>query len=217
MADQLISKVKLGGTIYHLKDEEARRAVEAIQTAISSSLVFKGVVSSATEITSLTNYKTGQTYRANASFEITSLGKLEAGDLIICISDYSSSYKASDWTVAQNNVDTMTGATSTAAGTRGLVPAPQAGDQNKLLKANGSWSKMAEDSSGNVTFSGNLSARYVTGTRLQGTSTGRLTKTPSKFAVLDDSGWVYYRTKADLQSDLGIEGPSWGSFSDLIG
>lgn len=34
----------------------------------------------------------------------------------------------------------MTGATSSAAGTSGLVPAPSAGDQKKFLKADGTWS-----------------------------------------------------------------------------
>lgn len=145
MADQMISKVKLGSTIYYLKDEEARRAVETLQTAVSSSLVFKGVVSNATGITSLTNYKIGWTYRANGSFEIASLGKIEPGDIIICISDYSSSYKASDWTVAQNNIDTMTGASSTDTGTRGLVPAPQAGDNAKYLKGDGTWGSPSTD------------------------------------------------------------------------
>ena len=34
----------------------------------------------------------------------------------------------------------MTGATSSAAGTSGLVPAPAAGDQDKFLKGDGTWS-----------------------------------------------------------------------------
>lgn len=137
MAD--ISKIKLGSTIYSLKDEEVRAAVNALQTAVASSLVFKGVVSSAAGITSLTNYKQGWTYKANAAFKIPSIGTIEAGDMIICVSDYSSSYKASDWTVVQNNVDTMVGATSADAGTRGLVPAPAAGDSEKYLKGDGTW------------------------------------------------------------------------------
>lgn len=137
MAD--ISKIKLGSTIYSLKDTEVRAAVTALQTAVSSSLIFKGVVSSAAGITGLTDYKQGWTYKANASFVIPSVGTIEAGDMIICVSSYTSSYKASDWTVVQNNVDTMTGATSAAAGTRGLVPAPAAGDSEKYLKGDGTW------------------------------------------------------------------------------
>ena len=145
MADQRISKIKLGSTIYYLKDEEARRAIETLQTAVSSSLVFKGVVSSAADLTSLKDYKIGWTYKANASFKIASLGKLETGDMIICVSDYSSSYRANDWTVVQNNVDAMTGASSTAAGTRGLVPAPQANDNGKYLRGDGTWGSPVVD------------------------------------------------------------------------
>jgi hypothetical protein len=59
--------------------------------------------------------------------------------MIICISSYSSAYKASDWTVVQNNVDTFSGATSSTAGTRGLVPAPAKGSQNAFLKGDGTW------------------------------------------------------------------------------
>lgn len=143
MAD--ISKIKLGSTIYSLKDKEVRAAVNALQTAVASSLIFKGVVSSAAEIVTLTNYKQGWTYKANAAFTISSVGTIEAGDMIICVSDYSSSYKASDWTVVQNNVDTMVGATSAKAGTRGLVPAPAAGDSEKYLKGDGTWGSPSTD------------------------------------------------------------------------
>ena len=145
MANKYISNVELGSTIYSLKDEEVRAAVTALQTAVSSSLIFKGVVSSAAGITSLTNYKQGWTYKANTAFTIPSIGTIEAGDMIICISDYNSSYKASDWTVVQNNVDTMTGASSTAAGTRGLVPAPQANDNEKYLRGDGTWGSPVVD------------------------------------------------------------------------
>lgn len=137
MAD--LSKIKLGSTTYLLKDSEARSAISALQTAVASSLVFKGVVSSATGITGLTNYKQGWTYKASAAFTITGIGNLEIGDMIICVSSYSSAYKATDWTVVQNNVDTFNGATSSAAGTRGLVPAPTSGTTNKYLRSNGTW------------------------------------------------------------------------------
>lgn len=36
-------------------------------------------------------------------------------------------------------VSTMTGATATTDGTSGLVPVPQAGDQNKFLRGDGTW------------------------------------------------------------------------------
>ena len=46
----------------------------------------------------------------------------------------------------------MTGATSSAAGKSGFVPAPTAGDQDKFLKADGTWSVPSGGSSGSVTM-----------------------------------------------------------------
>lgn len=140
MANNYVSKVNLGGTIYSLKDAEVRAAVAALETALASSLVFKGIVSSAAEITELTNYKLGWTYKANASFSLDSVGQVENGDMIICINS-NSTYSASDWTIVQNNVDVMIGANNTSAGTKGLVPTPSAGDDAKFLCGDGTWQK----------------------------------------------------------------------------
>jgi hypothetical protein len=54
------------------------------------------------------------------------------------------------------------------------------------------------------TLTGNLTGKYITGTWLQSTAASDLGRTPGKIAVLDDSGWVYYRTPAELLGDLGI-------------
>ena len=54
------------------------------------------------------------------------------------------------------------------------------------------------------TLTGNLTGKYITGTWLQSTAASDLGRTPGKIAVLDDSGWVYYRTPAELFGDLGI-------------
>lgn len=53
------------------------------------------------------------------------------------------------------------------------------------------------------TFTGNVSGQYFTGTWLQTTDASDLGRTPGKIAVLDDSGWVYYRTPAELLADIG--------------
>ena len=53
------------------------------------------------------------------------------------------------------------------------------------------------------TFTGNVSGKYFTGTWLQTTAATDLGRAPGKIAVLDDSGWVYYRTPAELKSDIG--------------
>lgn len=53
------------------------------------------------------------------------------------------------------------------------------------------------------TFTGNVSGKYFTGTWLQTTEATDLGRKPGKIAVLDDSGWMYYRTPAELKSDIG--------------
>ena len=53
------------------------------------------------------------------------------------------------------------------------------------------------------TLTGNLSGKYITGTWLQTTDATDLGRTPGKIAVLDESGWVYYRTPAELFADIG--------------
>ncbi|HJI76569.1 MAG TPA: hypothetical protein OIM17_00865 [Clostridiales bacterium] len=81
--------------------------------------------------------------------------------------------------------------------------------QNKAVKAaiDGKADKTAlnakMDKSGG-TFTGNVHGKYFCGTWLQSTEASDLGRTPGKIAVLDDSGWVYYRTPSELFSDLGI-------------
>ena len=47
---------------------------------------------------------------------------------------------------------------------------------------------------------------YVVGTWLQCTANNHMTNTSAKVAVLDGSGWVYYRTVSELLADLNIPG-----------
>lgn len=55
------------------------------------------------------------------------------------------------------------------------------------------------------TLTGNLTGKYITGTWLQTTASTDLGHAPGKVAVLDDSGWVYYRTPAEIKSDIGAD------------
>ena len=55
------------------------------------------------------------------------------------------------------------------------------------------------------TLTGNLTGKYLTGTWLQTTASTDLGRTPGKVAVLDQSGWVYYRTPAEIKSDIGAD------------
>ena len=72
--------------------------------------------------------------------------------------------------------------------------------QNRVVKS-ALDAKM--DKSGG-TFTGNVNGKYFCGTWLQSTEASDLGRTPGKIAVLDDSGWVYYRTPSELFTDLGI-------------
>lgn len=53
------------------------------------------------------------------------------------------------------------------------------------------------------TLTGDLTGKYIIGTWLQTTAASDLNKTPLKIAVLDNSGWVYYRTPAEILGDIG--------------
>lgn len=55
------------------------------------------------------------------------------------------------------------------------------------------------------TLTGNLTGKYITGTWLQTTAATDLGRAPEKVAVLDDSGWVYYRTAEEIKSDIGAD------------
>lgn len=53
------------------------------------------------------------------------------------------------------------------------------------------------------TLTGNLTGKYITGTWLQSTAAADLGAAATKIAVFDGSGWLYYRTPAQIRSDGG--------------
>lgn len=44
---------------------------------------------------------------------------------------------------------------------------------------------------------------YIRGSWLQAPNTGQLSSTPTKICVLDGGGWLYYRTPAEIRTDIG--------------
>ena len=56
----------------------------------------------------------------------------------------------------------------------------------------------------NLQVDGDVSGKYLTATWLRTIATTDLGKAPPKVAVLDNSGWIYYRTLQGLRADLGI-------------
>lgn len=81
--------------------------------------------------------------------------------------------------------------------------------QNKVIKS--ALDGKLPTSGGTLT--GNLTGKYITGTWLKTTEASELSTAPTKIAVLDPGGWIYYRTLEHLKSDLGV----WngGSSSNL--
>lgn len=79
--------------------------------------------------------------------------------------------------------------------------------QNKVIKS--ALDEKLSTSGGTLT--GNLTGKYITGTWLKTTDASELSTTPEKIAVLDSTGWIYYRTLAQLKSDLGVGSGSGSS------
>lgn len=81
-----------------------------VTTAISNAQVgaatFKGTVSKSADISGLTAYKKGWYWVVSTAG--TYAGEVcEAGDMIFCVSDYGSAYAASDFSIVQNNITTI--------------------------------------------------------------------------------------------------------------
>lgn len=74
--------------------------------------------------------------------------------------------------------------------------------QNRVVKSE--LDNKLDKSGGTLT--GNLTGKYIAGTWLQTTEATDFGRTPGKIAVLDESGWVYYRTPAEIKSDIGANG-----------
>ena len=98
---------------------EAKNHANGLLSA-NDAMVFKGTFGSdglissvgtlkGKAITQITNYSAGWVFRYNPTVSSTVFNfngqNLEAGDMIIAVADYKTSYLASDWTVLQTNID----------------------------------------------------------------------------------------------------------------
>lgn len=82
---------------------------------------------------------------------------------------------------------------------------------NSVLDKNGLtylWNKIVSKfmpKSGG-TFTGDVTGRHFIGTWLKTTGTTDLNAKASRVAVLDSTGWIYYRTPTELAGDMGVSG-----------
>lgn len=89
-------------------------------------------------------------------------------------------------------IPTMTGASNTSDGTKGLVPAPTAGDQDKYLKADGTWGAI------NVSNDG---VRSITSGSSNGTISVNTNGTTADVAVTGLGSAAYTDSNAYAASD----------------
>jgi len=83
----------------------------AINTASAGLASFQGTLNDPSELTGLTDYKNGWYWVIQTAG--TYVGEVcEVGDMVFCISDYSSAYSTDDFSVVQTNMD-MTPITTT--------------------------------------------------------------------------------------------------------
>lgn len=55
------------------------------------------------------------------------------------------------------------------------------------------------------TLTGNLTGKYIAGTWLQSTAAGHQTTPATKVPVFDSQGWIYWRSPAELKSDMNAD------------
>lgn len=75
--------------------------------------------------------------------------------------------------------------------------------ENYIIKAALDNLENSKLSKSGGTLTGNVSGKYFCGTWLQSTEASNLGHVPNRIAVLDDSGWIYYRTVAEILNDIG--------------
>lgn len=103
----------------------------------------------------------------------------------------------------QNKPSTMSGATEEAAGTSGLVPAPASGDENKVLRGDGTWSDMAEKA--NIALDNVTAAGIETAIRWIAPNYSAKVDYTSQWGVsipANSYGWVWVRSNATLDSPV---------------
>lgn len=72
----------------------------------------------------------------------------------------------------------------------GKIPVDEIPELTEYLKTSGG------------TLTGNLTGKHITGTWLQTTAITNSENPAAKIAIIDNAGWVYYRTPAQILADI---------------
>lgn len=71
----------------------------------NNAVITQSITVQTTNISDLTAYSAGWTFKVTSAGTIANIGKVESGDMIICVKDYNTAYSASNFTVVQANID----------------------------------------------------------------------------------------------------------------
>lgn len=96
-------------------------------------------ITEGTLLSALKNYSAGWTFRVSVAGLIDGIGKFQVGDMLVCITDYSSAFNTAHWSAIQANID-------------GAITADSDLSDGQLLVATGTHSvkKFAGGSTGQV-------------------------------------------------------------------
>lgn len=141
--------------------------------SVNDAMVYKGTVGGAdsgatvTNFDTLTDYQTGWTYRVIEAS--TYAGHVcQVGDMLVSVADYSDSFKASDWTAIQTNIDgavtsesTLTSGQIVLGNGSQTVTTLSPGSNGQILKTTESgvtWADEADDTQ--YTFTDGLNGTF---------------------------------------------------------
>ena len=66
-------------------------------------------------------------------------------------------------------------------------------------------------------LTGNLKGKEITGTWLQIIEASNIDSAATKICVIDDRGWIYYRTPEQIQNDIGVPAAIQAAIGNAIG
>lgn len=182
-----ISKIKVNGIDYNIKDAEARSLLNSVliyKGALYVTTSSKGTISK-TDFEKLTGYKTGWAYLVGEAGTYAGLS-VQPGDMLIACANYSTAFANSDWIAIQSNlVNGLFRGTNNftsnhiliADGTGGQVDSAQV-KYDKAASSTGNASAVSGVTVSSTSFSGTTATISLSGS-VKGTAVGNHTYQPA--------------------------------------